>query len=126
MLQVRQKPEKLFIGIPKEVSLQENRVALVPSAVATLVGHGHRVMVETKAGERSNFTDHDFSEAGAEIAYSPQQVYKAGVIIKVAPPMLDEIDLMHPNQILISPLQLPIISAEYIHRLRAKRVIALA
>jgi alanine dehydrogenase len=126
MLQIRQKPSKLFIGIPKEITLQENRVALVPSAIAALIAHGHRVAVETDAGKKANYSDHDFSEAGAEIAYSPEQVYKAGIIIKVAPPTLDEIEMMHPNQILISPLQLPIISAEYIYRLRNKRVIALA
>ncbi|MEM6378186.1 MAG: alanine dehydrogenase [Bacteroidota bacterium] len=126
MLQVRQKPGKLFIGIPKEVTLQENRVALVPSSIATLVAHGHRVVVETQAGEKSNFTDHDFAESKAEIVFSKEEVYKADVIIKVAPPTLDEIDLMHPNQILISPLQLPIISSNYINKLKQKRVIALA
>lgn len=126
MLEVQRKPNKLFIGIPKEVTLQENRVALVPSSVATLVANGHRVVVQSDAGERSNFSDHDYSEAGADIAYSAEQVYKAGVVIKVAPPTLKEIELMQPNQILISPLQLPIISADYINRLRQKRVIALA
>lgn len=126
MLPVKHKKNKLFIGIPKELTLQENRVALVPSSVATLIGHGHRVMMETGAGEKSHFTDHDYSEVGAEIAYSQEEVYKAHVILKVAPPTLKEIDLMHPNQILISPLQLPIISAEYILKLRQKRVIALA
>jgi alanine dehydrogenase len=126
MLQVQQKPGKLFIGIPKEATLQENRVALVPSSVETLVGHGHRVVVEKDAGEKSNYSDHDYSEAGADIAYSTEQVYKANVILKVAPPTLAEIELMHPNQILISPLQMPIINAEYINKLRQKRVIALA
>ena len=126
MLQLQQKPNKLYIGIPKEVTIQENRVALVPSSVATLIGHGHRVVVETEAGLKSNFSDHDYSETGAEIAYSRQEVYKADVIIKVAPPTLAEIELMHPNQLLISPLQLPIISAEYVNKLRQKRVIALA
>jgi len=126
MLQVKKKPEKLFIGIPKEISLQETRVALVPSSVATLVAHGHRVVIESGAGEQSNFSDHDFAECKAEIVFSKEEVYKAGIIIKVAPPTLDEIELMHPNQILISPLQLPIISADYINRLRQKRVIALA
>jgi alanine dehydrogenase len=125
-LQVQPKPNKLYIGIPKEVTIQENRVALVPSSVATLIAHGHRVVIETGAGEKSSFSDHDYSEIGAEIAYSREDVYRAGVIIKVAPPMLKEIDLMHPNQLLISPLQLPIISAEYINKLRQKRVIALA
>jgi alanine dehydrogenase len=126
MLAIRQRPDKLFIGIPKETSLQENRVALVPSSVLTLVAHGHRVVVESDAGERSHFTDHQYSEAGAEIAYSREEVFKAGILVKVAPPTIEEIDLMHPNQILISPLHLPIISADYINKLRQKRVIALA
>ncbi|HQU59182.1 MAG TPA: alanine dehydrogenase, partial [Saprospiraceae bacterium] len=126
MLQIQSRPNKLFIGIPREISLQENRVALVPSAVETLVAHGHRILVEKDAGEKSSYTDHDYSEAGADIAYSTKQVYEADVILKVAPPTLQEIDLMHPNQILISPLQMPIISANYINKLRQKRVIALA
>ena len=69
-LQVRQKPGKLFIGIPKEDTLQENRVALVPSSIATLVAHGHRIVVESNAGEKSNFSDHDFAEAKADIVFS--------------------------------------------------------
>lgn len=125
-MQVQKKPNKLFIGIPKEVTIQENRVALVPSSVNSLIAHGHRVVIESGAGEKSNFSDHDYSEAGAELGHSAKEVYKADVIIKVAPPTLEEIDLMHPNQILISPLQLPIISAEYITKLKQKRVIALA
>ncbi|HKK74533.1 MAG TPA: alanine dehydrogenase [Saprospiraceae bacterium] len=126
MLQVKKRPNKLFIGIPKEETLQENRVALVPSSVATLVGHGHRILIESGAGDKSNFSDHDFSEAKGELVFSKEEVYKADVILKVAPPTLDEIDLMHPNQILISPLQLPLIEAEYITKLKKKRVIALA
>ncbi|MCP3930442.1 MAG: alanine dehydrogenase [Bacteroidetes bacterium] len=126
MLEVHKKQNKLFIGIPKEIALQEHRVALVPSSVSSLTSHGHRVVVETKAGEKSNFADHDYSEAGAEIAYSAEQAYKGDIIIKVAPPTLDEIEYMHPNQILISPLQLPIISENYISKLQQKRVISLA
>lgn len=125
-LAVGKKKNQLFIGIPKESTLQENRVALVPSSVATLVAHGHRVVIETDAGSTSHFSDHDYSEAGAEIAHDRTKVYEANVLLKVAPPTIEEIELMHPNQVLISPLQLPIISAEYIQRLRQKRVIALA
>lgn len=118
---------ELFIGIPKEITLQENRVALVPSSVFTITQRGHRVLLETGAGDKSSFSDHDFSECGAEIAHSSEEVYrKADLIIKVAPPTLEEIDMMRPGQILISPLQLPIISAEYLYRLRHKRIIALA
>ncbi len=126
MLEIPLKREKMYIGIPREITLQENRVALIPSAVATLTAHGHRVVIETGAGKKSSYTDHEFAEAGAEISYSPEQVYQAGVIIKVAPPTPEEIEMMHPNQILISPLQLPTLSDEYIHKLRQKRVIALA
>lgn len=126
MLQLQRKPNKLFIGIPKETTLQENRVALVPASVAALIAHGHRVVVETKAGEKSNYSDHDFSEVGADIAYSTEQVYKAEIIMKVAPPTIEETEFLRPNQILFSPLHLPIITAEYLQRLKQKRVISLA
>ena len=56
-LAIKPKKSKLFIGIPKEGSFQENRVALVPSTVATLVKAGHRVLIESDAGLKSNFTD---------------------------------------------------------------------
>lgn len=125
-LAIDRKEDHLSIGIPKEVTIQENRAALVPSGVNTLVGHGHRVLVETGAGDKSSFSDHDFSEAGAQIAHSQEEVYKADVILKVAPPTLREIELMHADQILISPLQLPIISDRYIRSLQAKRVTAIA
>ena len=126
MLDVAQQRKKLFIGIPVESTLQENRVALVPSSVATLVANGHRVVVERSAGAKSDFNDNEYSEVGAEIAESRNEVFKADCIIKVAPPTLDEIDLLHPNQILISPLHLPYLTEDYLIRLKQKRVIALA
>lgn len=126
MLAVQEKPNKLYIGIPAESIIQEKRIALVPSSVQTLVSRGHRVLVERGAGLKSNFSDRDYTEVGAEIAYSKEQVYQASTIIKVAPPTVDEIELMRPNQILITPLQLPIINADYIKKLQEKRVIALA
>ena len=126
MLQLQRKPNTLFIGIPKETTLQESRVALVPSAVATLIKHGHRVVMEAGAGEKANYSDHAYSEAGADIAYSREQVYESNILLKVAPPTIDEIELLRPSQILFSPIHLPIITSEYINKLRQKRVIALA
>ena len=67
LLTVEKKRSGLYIGIPRESTLQENRVALIPSSVATLTARGHRVVIETGAGEPANFTDHEYSEAGAEI-----------------------------------------------------------
>ena len=68
---VEQKKGGLYIGIPKETTLQENRVALIPSSVQTLTARGHRIIVETGAGEHAHFSDHTYSEAGAEIASGP-------------------------------------------------------
>lgn len=126
MLQVQPKHQRLFIGIPKETTLQENRVALVPHSVSTLTAHGHRVVVEAGAGEKARFSDHDYSEAGAEIAHTREAVFQADVLLKVGPPTLEEIDLMRPNQVVISPIHLPLLNQEYIAKLQKKRVIALA
>lgn len=125
-LAVEPKGRSLIIGLPKETRPRENRISLVPSAVRNIVARGHRVLLESGAGEKSNFTDHNYSEAGAEITYSKADVFKSKVLLKVSPPTLEEIELMQPNQIVISPLQIPIISKEYIDRLIEKRVTAVA
>ncbi|MBL7776164.1 MAG: alanine dehydrogenase [Saprospiraceae bacterium] len=125
-LEVGRKQKRLFIGIPKENTLQENRVALVPHSVQTLTAHGHRVVVEAGAGEKARFSDHDYAEGKAEITTNREEVYQADVLLKVAPPTLEEIELMHPNQVLISPIHLPLLNPENIDRLQKRRVIALA
>jgi alanine dehydrogenase len=126
MLEVGRKKGKLFIGIPKEISFQENRVALVPDAVALLVNNGHRIVVETNAGKMANFQDNDYSEAGAQIVYSAEEVYKADIILKVAPPAPQEIELMQQKQTLISALQLTVQPEDFIKQLIAKRITAIA
>ncbi|MEY2904714.1 MAG: hypothetical protein RJA52_730 [Bacteroidota bacterium] len=125
-LAVKQNSSAFRIGIPKEISLQENRVALIPSSVSPLKAQGHDIILESGAGLPSQFSDQEYAEAGASIVFSPEEVYQADLIIKVAPPTLEEIKWMRPNQVLISPLQLPLISPEYIHQLKSKRVTALA
>ena len=126
MLEVSSKKGSLYIGIPREISFQENRVPLVPDAVAVLVNNGHRVVVETNAGKMSNFLDNDYSEAGAQIAYSTEEVYKAEIILKVAPPSLKEIEMMKPKQILLSTLQLSVQSETVMRALMNKQIIAIA
>ncbi len=123
---VAQKKAKLFIGIPKENSFQEHRIGLTPESVKTLVANGHRILIERRAGRDSHFSDADYSEAGAELTDTAEEVYKADVIIKIAPPLLEEIDLMQVNQTLISPIHLPTLKKEYIQRLMRKKVTALA
>lgn len=126
MLEVAGKSQKLTIGIPKETTLQENRVAIVPNSIRILKGYGHDVLVEQGAGESSSFTDQDYSEAEAEITKNRNKVFQAHILLKTQPPTLEEIDLMQVGQILISPLPLPIISKEYIQKLQAKKVYAIA
>ncbi len=126
MLAVARRRSNLAIGIPRETSFQERRVALVPESVALLVGNGHEVVVETNAGKASNFQDHDYSEAGARIVYSPEDVYKNDIILKVAPPGPEEIQMMQGKQTLISAIHLPIQTAEYFKALSAKKITAVA
>ena len=99
--EIGRKQQKLYIGIPKELSHQENRVPLTPLSVGLLVEHGHRVVLESGAGARSNFQDRHYSEVGAEIAYGPEEVYKAELLIKIAAPTLAEIEWMKSGQTLL-------------------------
>jgi alanine dehydrogenase len=126
MLEVRKRRHTFFLGLPREVSLQENRISLTPDAVALLVNNGHDVWVETKAGLGSKFADKDYSEAGAKIVYSPQEVYQADVILKIEPPTMEEIELMHSGQTLISALQLGHLKVECLQALLKRKVTALA
>jgi len=126
MLEVARKKGNLFIGLPKETSFQENRISLVPDAVAMLVSNGHQIVVETGAGQGSNFDDKDYSEAGAQIAYSPEEVYKADIVLKVAPPSAEEIQLMQRKQTLISALQLSVQKTNFVSELMDKKVTAIA
>jgi len=125
-LEIGRKKGNLFIGIPKEISFQENRVALVPDAVSLLVNNGHHVIIESAAGKMANFQDHDYSEAGAQIVYNPADVYKADIILKVAPPSPEEIGMMQQRQTLISSLQLTVQPEDFIKQLMAKKITAVA
>jgi alanine dehydrogenase len=126
MLEVARKRGALFIGIPKETSYQENRVALVPEAVLVLVSNGHRVLVETGAGLNSSFQDKDYSEAGAEIAYSAEAVFKADLILKVAPVNEEEIVLLQRKQTIISALNQSVQNTAYFKALLDKKINAIA
>jgi len=126
MLEVKKKKGELFIGIPKEISFQERRVALVPEAISLLVSNGHRVRIEREAGLGANFSDHDYSEAGAEICHDPKQIYECDIILKVAPPIEEEIDMMVGNQTFISALQLVTQPKQILQKLIAKKITAIA
>ncbi|MDP7430869.1 MAG: alanine dehydrogenase [Flavobacteriales bacterium] len=126
MLEVKKHFKSLYIGIPKEISYQENRVSLSPDAVALLVSNGHKIVIEKGAGVNANFSDEDYSHSGATIVYNIKDVYKATVILKIEPPTTSEIKMMQKGQTLISALQLTTIDEKYINLLLKSEITALA
>ncbi len=126
MLELRNKKNNLYIGIPKETSFQENRIALTPLSVGLLVQNGHEVVIEAGAGLAANFKDNHYSEQGAQIVYDKKEVYKADLIIKIAPPTQDEVEMMKMGQVLFSALQMSTIKAEFLKSLMKKNITALS
>jgi len=124
-LEILKKKGNLFIGIPKETSFQEKRVCLTPDAVSALVNNGHRVLLESGAGDGANFKDKNYSEAGAEITKDTAKVFSCPIILKVEPPSLEEIKLINPQALIISALQLKTQCKGYFEALAIKRVTAL-
>lgn len=124
-LEIIPRKQSLFIGIPKETSFQENRVPLTPDSVALLIQNGHEVVVEHNAGEHSFYFDNDFSEVGARIVYEKSEVYKATMIVKSAPISEEEIALLQPNHVIISPIHLPFLKASMVESLMKKKIIGI-
>jgi alanine dehydrogenase len=97
----------MIIGVPKEIKLQEHRVALLPSAVYQLIKRGHQVIVERGAGAGAGYPDADYESAGAEMTSDHKAVFeKAGMIVKVKEPQESEYALLQPGQILFTYLHL--------------------
>ena len=124
-LEIYKNKGELFIGIPKETSYQEKRICLSPDAVGAITAHGHRVMIESGAGNYANFSDKDYSDAGAEVTKDTQKVFSCPTILKVEPPSISELEMMNPQTILISALQIKTQSKAYFQKLATKRITAL-
>jgi len=125
-LEVLKQKGELFIGIPKESQYQERRICLTPDAVNALVAHGHKVLIESGAGEEAKFTDLDYTQAGATITRDPKKVFGCPIILKVEPPTLAEIEMINPQSILISALQIKMQRKAYFENLAKKRITAIA
>ncbi|MVZ65639.1 alanine dehydrogenase [Sphingobacterium sp. DK4209] len=126
MLKTGRKKGRLTIGIPKETSFQENRIALTPLSVGLLVENGHEIILESGAGNKSNFLDHHYSEQGAQIVYDAKEVFKADIIIKISSPTLKEVDMMRNRQVLFSSQQPSLMSIETLKALMKKQITALS
>ena len=97
----------MLIGVPKEIKNHEYRVGLVPASVRELVHHGHKVLVETKAGAGIGFDDAAYKAAGATIAAKASDVFaKADMIVKVKEPQPVECKMLRKGQLLYTYLHL--------------------
>ncbi len=97
----------MIIGVPKEIKNNEFRVALTPKGVKKLTAAGHQVIVEAGAGIGSQFTDTKYTQAGATVVPSAQEVFsKADMIVKVKEPLESEYPLIRKDQILFTYLHL--------------------
>src|SRR5690554_878140 len=123
---IRHSDKSILIGIPKERAAQEKRVVLTPEAVALLVNNGQKVVVESKAGELSKFSDREYSEAGAQVVFSSKEAFDTDVVLKVEPPTEEEINDMRQGACLISALQLGKQNSDFIHALNRKKITAVA
>jgi alanine dehydrogenase len=93
----------MIIGVPKEIKVKENRVALIPGGVEEFKRHGHTVIIETEAGTGSGFPDADYEAAGAEIVGTAKEVFdRADMIMKVKEPIAPEYDLIREGQIVFT------------------------
>ena len=124
MLEVKPNFKQLNIGVPKESSFQENRVSLTPDSIGLLVANGHSVIIEKGAGIASNFSDKEYADKGAVLAYSKEEVFKSNFILKIEPPTKAELALMNNSQQLISAVQMSTQTAAYFNTLNKKNITA--
>ncbi len=126
ILETGKKSKRISIGIPKEADTTECRIPLTPEAVEMLVEEGHEIIIEKGAGNLANYTDSNYSEKGGQIVDTPEEVYKSEIILKVAPLLLNETELLKENQVIISSLHLNNSTSQYLRNIMQKRVTAIA
>lgn len=118
--------QALKIGIPKEISFQEKRMPLTPLSVALLVEYGHEVVIESGAGNASNFLDQHYSEQGAQISHNTQEVFQCDIVIKISSPTIAEVEMMRNRQVLLSSHQPSLMDLRVLQALMRKQITALS
>lgn len=126
MLDLRPRPSSLLVGIPREHAFQESRVAITPDAAGVLISNGHGVVVEHRAGEGAQFSDQEYSEAGARIAHDRKEVFECAIVAKSAPVSEEELSLLQQGQTIISPIHLPVMRRHILEHMMEKRITALS
>jgi alanine dehydrogenase len=97
----------MLVGVPKEIKDNEFRVGMTPAAVAELIHHGHRAIVEKGAGVGSGSPDDEYARAGAKLVDTAEEIFaRADMIVKVKEPLADERKRLRRGQILFTYLHL--------------------
>ena len=120
------KQPRLSIGIPKENTLVETRLPLTPEGVAIVTEEGHSVYIQRGAGIPMQYSDLQYSEAGAFMVEDASEVFSADLVMKIAPPTLAELNMMHDRSAIMSMLQLTNLSAECLKLMMSKKLNAIA
>jgi len=120
------KKSSLKIGVLAETNNDENRVCLSPEAVGLLVEAKHEVLIQTNAGEKAGFADIIYSEQGAKILPTYQEIMQADIVLKVSHLNDKELALVKRNQLLISSLQLFSQTRNYFAQIVNKKATAIS
>jgi alanine dehydrogenase len=117
----------MYIGIPKESRPYEYRVGLSPAGVEIIAQQGHQVFVEHEAGVAAGFSDQEYEQVGARIAFSAEEVFgRADLLLKIARPLMKELEWLREGSIITGFLHLASSSQDQIDLLLEKKITALA
>lgn len=114
------------VGIMNESAKIENRAALTPSGVSFLVEKGHRVYVQSGAGQRAGYSDEDYVAGGAQIVFTKEEVFgRSDVVLNVSPLNQEECQMVKPGQVIMGFQHLAIAKKALVEELLAKKVVML-
>jgi len=122
LLKIEKSKKKTTIGIPKEIDENESRVGLVPQSIELFTNYGFEVIVEEGAGKKARFSDKEYSEVGAIITNDRKKVYEADIVLKIAPPTIDELKLMKNEKIIFSSFHSIMQPKEILNIFKSKRI----
>ncbi len=116
----------ISFGLPKEIHHHENRILFTPYDAGLLVSHGHKVLLQSGAGDAARFSNEEYASQGIIITDSAKEVFQADVIMKVMPPSLEEIAMMKNRQTLFSTLNFVDDDKRYFQELMRKKTTAIS
>jgi alanine dehydrogenase len=114
------------IGVPRETQRHEHRVAVTPFGARRLIEHGHRVFIESGAGDGARYGDKDYRQSGAEIVYRMEEVLlRAELVVAVGAPSTEQVDLMREGQCIFGFLHLAVSPRDTVRKLIERKITAI-